>query len=526
MSIHNPDEKQAMLAAIIESSEDAIISKDLNSRITSWNKAAERMFGYTEAEALGKLIYILIPDNRRGEEEMIISNLRQGNRIEHYETVRKTKTGDELTVSLTVSPIKNSLGVIVGASKIVRDITRQKQNEERLQLIYSVGKVISAQLNIEAILQKVTDVTTQLCGASVGAFFYHKTDSKGEACQLYTLSGSAKEMFEQAGTLPDTDAFGITFGSGEIIRSDDITKEPRYGKNYPHISMSGGALPIVSYMAVPVMSQTGISIGGLLFGHPREGMFTDEHETLVAAVAAQAAIALDNAALYEEINLLNRRKDQFIGFASHELKTPLTTIKGYIQLAEANEIPAKDIIPKVSKQLCRLEGIIADLLDISKIQAGKLDLFITKTTLKEILRESVEAMDFSDHTIELDSPSEDIQITVDHQKIIQVLVNLLTNAVKYSAPGTTITVTASVPGDEVQISVTDQGIGMAAEHMKKIFDQFYRISNARNDAKGMGLGLFISKEIIEAHQGKIWAESEEGKGSSFHIRFPIERLKH
>lgn len=235
---------------------------------------------------------------------------------------------------------------------------------------------------------------------------------------------------------------------------------------------------------------------------------------------------MDNAKLYEEINLINNKKDQFIGFASHELKTPLTTIKGYLQLAESAEIPAQDIIPKISKQLTRLESIIADLLDISKIQAGKLDLYFSKTSLKDILKESIELIDFSDHTIQVDNPAEDITIVVDHQKITQVLINLLTNAVKYSMPGTTISVTAMLLGDQIQISVSDQGIGIPPEHRQKIFDQFYRISSAdKIKAKGMGLGLYISKEIMEAHSGKIRVESEEGKGSTFYIQFPVNRGK-
>lgn len=526
MNIENLEEKQARLAAIIESSEDAIISKDLNGRITSWNKAAELMFGYTEEEVLGQLIYILIPNERYDEEEMILSTLRQGKRIEHFETVRKTKIGGELAVSITVSPIKNAKGVIIGASKIARNITRQKQNEERLQMIYSIGKTISAQLDVPTILQKVTDATTQLCGAAFGAFFYNKTDSKGEALTLYTLSGAPKETFAKFSTPRNTAVFKTTFDGEGIVRSDDITKDPRYGKNYPHKGQPEGHLPVVSYLAVPVISQSGIPIGSLLFGHPRPGMFTSEHETLVAAIASQAAIALDNAKLYDEINLINNKKDQFIGFASHELKTPLTTIKGYLQLAESAEIAAQEIIPKISKQLGRLESIIADLLDISKIQAGKLDLHFSKTSLKDILKESVELIDVSDHTIEVDNPSEDITVLADHQKITQVLVNLLTNAVKYSMPGTTISVTAILLGDQIQISVTDQGIGIPEEHLQRIFDQFYRISSiGKTKPKGVGLGLYISKEIMEAHSGKIWAESTEGKGSTFYIQFPIDRGK-
>ncbi|MCG2617412.1 PAS domain S-box protein [Terrimonas sp. NA20] len=526
MHIENLDEKQAMLAAIIENSEDAIISKNLDGRITSWNRSAERMFGYTENDALGQLIYIIIPQDRHQEEAMIISKLKKGERVEHFETVRRAKNGKLIHVAISVSPIKNGQGQIVGASKIARDITQQKQYEERLQLMHSIGKVISAQLDVSTILQKVTDATTLIAGAAFGAFFYNKTDSKGEAYTLYALSGAKREDFDKFGMPRNTAVFKATFEGEGIVRSDDITKDPRYGKNAPHQGMPQGHLPVVSYLAVPVLSQGGLPIGGLFFGHPEAGVFNEEHETLVASIASQAAIALDNAKLYEEVNILSNKKDTFIGFASHELKTPLTTIKGYLQLAEASEISAKEILPKVSKQLARLEGIIADLLDISKIQAGKLDLHFNKSSLKEILVESIESVDFTDHMIELDHPSEDVELFADQQKITQVLVNLLSNAVKYSPAETRITVSALLMGDEVQISVSDEGEGISKEHLTSIFNQYYRVSSGKKTPKGMGLGLYISKEIIEGHLGKIWAESEQGKGSSFHIRFPVERPRY
>jgi PAS domain S-box-containing protein len=184
-------ERNSMLAAIIDSSEDAIISKNLNGIIISWNKAAERMFGYHENEVRGKHVSLLIPEDRLQEEEMIISNLRQGNRIEHYETIRKTKDGRMLNISLTVSPVKNEEGKIIGASKIARDITRQKEAEEiikkynkRLEVINTTGKTISAHLDVQVILQKVTDSCTQLSGAAFGAFFYNKVGPDGES---YTL---------------------------------------------------------------------------------------------------------------------------------------------------------------------------------------------------------------------------------------------------------------------------------------------------------------------------------------------------
>ena len=519
------DQRQAMFAAIVDSSEDAIISKDLFSRITSWNKSAERMFGYSEAEMVGQLIYVLIPEDRKQEEDAIIAQLKQGRRVEHYETVRLTKDGRELQVSLTISPMKDSSGIIVGASKIARDITRQKQTEERLQLINEVGRSISSHLDTDTILQIVTDATTRLSGAAFGAFFYNKIDAKGQAYMLYALSGAPREAFEKFGMPRNTAIFNATFEGRGIIRSDDITKDPNYGKNTPHHGMPAGHLPVVSYLAVPVTSQTGVVMGGLFFGHPKTAMFTLEHEELVSGIASQTAVALDNAKLYAEINALNGKKDQFISFASHELKTPLTTIKGYLELATVSPIAPAEVYAKIKKQVGRLEGIVADLLDISKIQAGKMDLEFQKTSFFGLIKESVESVDTSQHVLQAEHPPEDIMLTADRHKIIQVFVNLLSNAIKYSPAHSTITITALVLGDQAEITISDQGIGISEEHLGNIFNQFYRVSAGNANTKGMGLGLFISKEIVEAHSGKIWAESEPGKGSSFHVLLPLETRK-
>ena len=512
---------QEMLAAIIHGSEDAIISKDLQSIITSWNQSAERMFGYSEAEMLGKPIHILIPADRKNEENDIISRLKQGKRVEHFETVRVTKQGKELHVSLTISPIRDRAGNIIGASKIARDITRQKQNEERLQIINELGKSISSHLDMDSILQLVTDATTKLSGAAFGAFFYNRIDTDGEGYTLYSLSGAPREAFEKLGMPRNTAVFKHTFDGSGIVRSDNITRDPRYGHNKPHHGMPEGHLPVISYLAVPVIAHNGSVLGGLFFGHPKPGRFTNEHEDLVSAIAAQAAIALDNAKLYTEINALNGKKDKFIGFASHELKTPVTTIKGYLDIAKIGKIPAGEIFSKIEKQVGRLQGIINDLLDISKIQAGKMDLDYEKTSLSDIVKESIESVDIHQHILETEMPPEDITVTIDRQKIVQVLVNLLSNAVKYSAAHTVISITSMVIGDQIEIIVSDQGIGIPDEHLPNIFNQFYRAASGKTKANGMGLGLFIAKEIMEAHSGNIWAESTPGKGSSFHLIFPI-----
>ncbi len=515
-------DRLAMLAAIIDSSEDAIISKDLNSRVTSWNKAAERMFGYSESEMQGQLIRILIPADRQQEEDHIIARLKKGERVEHFETIRRTKDGRHIQVSLTISPVKNELGEITGASKIARDITRQKQTEERLQIINQVGKTVSANLDINTVLQEVTDATTRLCGAAFGAFFYNEIDTAGETYMLYALSGAPREAFDKFNMPRNTAIFNPTFEGKGIKRSADITTDPDFGKNPPHHGMPKGHLPVVSYLAVPVISQNGAVLGGLFFGHPDKDMFTVEHEELVAAIAGQAAIALDNAKLYAEINALNRKKDEFIGFASHELKTPLATIKGYLQLAASGAINADNALAKVDKQVERLEGIVEDLLDISKIQAGKIDLEFQMVSLFQLVKEGIEAVNTSKHTVTLEYLPEDVTVKADRRKLLQVLVNLLSNATKYADAGTEIIVATKVLGDQAIITVTDQGIGIAKEHLNNIFNQYFRVAEGKSKAKGMGLGLYISKEIVDAHGGRIWAESELGKGSSFHLQIPLQ----
>lgn len=526
--------KAALLAAIVESTDDAIISKNLSGIIASWNKAAEKIFGYAEEETIGRHISLIIPRDRMEEEEMIISTIRQGKRLDHYRTMRVNKAGREFPISVTVSPIINSEGELVGASKIARDITKEletemelKQYAHRLELINETNKILAGELDAEEILQKTTDATTKLCGAAFGAFFYNKTDSKGESLSLFALSGAPREAFEKLGMPRNTDVFDITFSGQGILRSDDITKDPRYGKNSPHKGMPKGHLPVVSYLAVPVISQNGVVIGGLFFGHPKPAMFTKEHEVLVQSVATQAGVALENARLYLEVKALSARKDDFIGFTSHELKTPLTTIKSYVQLLALKPEEINKILPNIEKQVSRLSGIISDLLDLSKIQNGKFDLNLENVSLVSLVNESCEsAKQLSpDHLIDCRLPSENIIVKIDNAKMVQVLLNIFSNAIKFSPPLHKILLSAERIGDEVKISIGDSGIGVAKEHLDKIFNRFYRVNETSNKTQGLGLGLYLCKEFVEAHRGKIWAESEAGNGTTIHILLSIATIE-
>ena len=285
------------------------------------------------AEVIGKPITILIPPHLQDEETTILGRIRSGDRIDHYETVRQRKDGALINISLTVSPMRDAEGVIVGASKIARDVTARKVTEgllreqtQRLHALNRLATTISSDFDLERIVQRVTDMATTLTGANYGAFFYNVKHRGGEAYLLFTLSGAPREAFEKFGLPRATPVFEPTFHGTGVVRSDDIRADPRYGKNPPHRGMPKGHLPVVSYLAVPVVSRSGEVICGLFFGHDQAGVFTRDTEEMTVAVAAHAAVAIDNARLYATTQEEMRSKELLLNEFKHRVKNTLATV--------------------------------------------------------------------------------------------------------------------------------------------------------------------------------------------------------
>jgi PAS domain S-box-containing protein len=296
-------------AAIVENSDDAIISKDLEGTILSWNPGAERLYGYTAAEAIGQPVTMLIPPDRPDEEPRILEQIRRGNPVDHYETVRQRKDGTLIHVSLTVSPIRDADGRVTGASKIARDITERRRAEaelreqaEIIETVNRVGQAIAGELDLHKLVQSVTDAATEISDARFGSFFYNVLDERGESYMLYTLSGVPAEAFAHFPMPRNTDIFAPTFRGEGTVCIDDVKRDPRYGKNSPYYGMPEGHLPVTSYLAVPVISRSGEVLGGLFFGHPEAGVFNDRKARIVEGLAAQAAVAMDNARLFEAVS--------------------------------------------------------------------------------------------------------------------------------------------------------------------------------------------------------------------------------
>ncbi len=526
-------QKQSILAAIVDGSDDTILSKTLDGIITSWNRAAEIMFGYTESEMIGQHISVLIPPNRLTEEDHIIKIIRAGQRIEHFETIRIKKDGTEVAISLTISPIYNSTGKIIGASKIARDISlRNKLLEnnlsyiKNLESINSIAKSVSQELNLKKILQIVIDATTTLVGARYGAFLHGKITDGGKYYPLFTLSGISKEELDIDYLSTSKEEFRESILNSAIIRSIDINEDIRLEHINPVVTSTFKKLDVKSFLSIPVKKPDGTSLGILIFCHPNTAVFTPEHEIILLAVAAQAAISIDNARLYEEVKFLNEKKDEFIGLASHELKTPLTSISGYLQILNkiVKEEHQQKFIDKTLKMVGKLTSLVNDILDISKIQAGKLTFGREIINLNEAVYESVELLNYSQqtHKIIFNPWPEKIEIMGDQQRLDQVIINLLTNAVKYSPAHSEVILTIKKHKKEITISVQDFGIGIPEESLDHIFSRFYRVEGLKHEMSGLGIGLYITKEIIDKHNGRIWAESALGKGSTFFITLPIK----
>jgi PAS domain S-box-containing protein len=687
-NLKSPELAPYWLSALIESADDAIVSKTLEGIITSWNAGAQRIFGYTADEVIGKPITILIPREHEDEEPAILARLRAGQRIEHYETVRMRKDGRLIDISLTVSPIRGPNGQIIGASKIARDITEQRQarraldealerfklalsaahlgdwswdartdittmsetaarifgiphgphmtwtemrqllheqdrerarlaveealanhsdydieyrvtrghnsevwvaakgrgiyakdgtvigmigfvqdistrksNEqtlreqaEALRTLNEVGKTISAELNLRNTVQAVTNAATELTGARFGSFFYNVLNEEGASYMLYTLAGAPREMFAHFPMPRATDLFGPTFRGEGVVRIDDVKRDPRYGKNSPYYGMPEGHLPVTSYLAVPVISRSGEVLGGLFFGHPEPAMFTERDEIIVSGLASQAAVAMDNAQLYEaakkaraqaeraaaengrlykQAEESSRLKEEFLATISHELRTPLSAILGWTRMLRLGQLSPEDsakALDTIERNARAQAQLVDDLLDVSRIITGKLRMDVRPADPNSFIDAAVEsvrpAAEAKGVRVQKVVDTGPVSIPGDPVRLQQVVWNLLSNAIKFTPRGGRVQIRSERVNSHLEIVVSDTGQGISPQFLPHVFDRFRQADQKTSRQHGgMGLGLAIVRHLVEMHGGTVRADSDgEGKGATFTVQLPITPL--
>ena len=394
---------RTLLVEVVESSEDAIITKTLEGVITTWNKGAERIFGYSRDEMIGTSIHRIVPADRADDVSAILAAIGRGERVDHFESERVCKDGRRINVSLSVSPIRDHDGTIVGAAKIARDVTLQRRADAgtaghgtpaRHPVRGRPGRRRRARSRA-----RPADDHRRRAGSlrsPVRRLLLQRRDPERGHYLLYTLSGAPRAAFERFGAPRNTAVFAPTFAGEGVVRVADIRKDPRYGHNRPHHGTPVGHLPVTSYLAVPVTSRTGEVFGGLFLGHPDAGVFDEEAERVVVALASQASIALENARLYEAeqraraaAEQASQEKDHFLAMLGHELRNPLSAVCNGLtasRLDPARAERALDIARHAAGQLTRL---VDDLLDVTRVTQGRLLMRTTPFDLAAVVERAV-----------------------------------------------------------------------------------------------------------------------------------------
>jgi signal transduction histidine kinase/CHASE1-domain containing sensor protein/ActR/RegA family two-component response regulator len=417
-----------------------------------------------------------------------------------------------------------------------------RDEAEITETLRSIGTAMAAELDLEKLLQTITDAATRITGAQFGSFFYNQIDEQGESYMLYTLSGVSREAFAGFPMPRNTALFGPTFRGEGIVRIDDVPQDPRHGKNPPYHGMPKGHLPVRSYLAAPVKSRSGEVLGGLFFGHGEPGVFTPRAERILAGIAAQAAIAIDNARLYEaerrlraEAETANQAKDHFMATLSHELRTPLTPVLAVLSAMEPDErVPesVRDTLAVVRRNVELEARLIDDLLDLTRVTQGKLELRPRTTDLRQVIEHALEASaakvpESNRPRIVTEIAPGDHRLWADAPRLTQVLWNLLSNALKFTPAAGEVRVRTRREEGWLTVEVSDTGIGIDPERLPRIFDAFEQGERSiTRKFGGLGLGLAISQRIVELHGGTLTAASEgQGKGSTFTARLPVGDLQ-
>lgn len=361
----DPDQHRRLFEAVCNNATVAIFLMNDRQHCIYMNPAAEALTGFTLVEVQGRPLHHLIHHSRPDGspyplDECPIDRAFPQNNEERDEETFVHKDGHFYPVAYTASPIHEA-GVVVGTIIEVRDIRSEKDREKALkeetrtlEVLNQTGVMLAAKLDMQDIVQAVTDAATELSGAEFGTFFYNVSNEKGESYQLYTLSGAPREAFERFPSPRNTEVFGPTFRGEGIVRVDDITADPRYGRNPPNRGMPPGHLPVRSYLAVPVVSRAGEVLGGLFFGHQLPGIFSPRVERIVAGIAAQAAIAIDNARLVQQaqFEIAERRRAEG---ELRESEARLRATHDHVQVGIC-EIDLGGRFQAVNETFCRMLG--------------------------------------------------------------------------------------------------------------------------------------------------------------------------
>jgi PAS domain S-box-containing protein len=560
----------------------AIVSIDDRGCVTSWNSGATQILGWHEREMLGKSLGCIFLDD--GQEQLRremdeATALGKGGGEEGW---RMRKDGSRFWAVGELSPILNG-EKIVGFVKILRDRSAQRQSEETvhderlaLEVLNRAGSALAFETDLQRLVQIVTDAGVELSGAEFGAFFYNVTNDAGDSYMLYTLSGAPMEAFLKFEMPRNTELFAPTFSGEGIVRSDDITKDPRYGKNAPLKGMPEGHLPVRSYLAVPVVSRSRGIIGGLFFGHGMPGMFSERSERGLTGLAAEAAVAIDNARLSQDMRReISQRKQaqealvelnatlekqvserteqlrrneealrqsqkmeavgQLTGGVAHDFNNLLQVIIGNLDTLQRNLPIESARLQRAMRHAMngarRAASLTQRLLAFSRRQAldpKPLDVNVLVNGLSEMIHRTLGEM----IAVETVLGAGLWRVEADPNELEAAILNLAVNARDAMPKGGRLTLETGnahideayvaahrevVAGQYMVISVTDTGVGMDGKIVAQAFEPFF---TTKPVGKGTGLGLSQVYGFVKQSGGHVKIYSEVGQGTAVKIYLP------
>jgi PAS domain S-box-containing protein len=539
------EESRLQLAAIVESAEDAIIGMTLGGNVTSWNEGAESMYGFSADEMVGQPIYRLIPETHHGEVSELLEIVKHGRGINRYESARIRKGGGLFDVSASLSPIRDLRGTVVGAATITRDVTLLRKGEDQLlaytdqlETLNLVSQEIAGTLSVAEVLERGLSRLVSAKGFNF-AFAHLSQDVAGRkfyAASAESLSLSELErIWSQLG--PEFEQCLWECRNPWFVEDVAAAAE---------LSLAAENNRIKSLAVLPLARGAPVHAALALMSTRVHSFGTDEKQFL-QAISREIALALENAKLYgatvevnqelrreiEERKRAERTLADFTAMVAHDLRSPLSNVLSITDsicdgiFGPVNELQQKWLW-KVQESCRSLISHVSDFLDISKIDAGQLQLAREPIDIAFLLRNCLLA-----YSVEADKRKIKLKINIsdrlpqawlDHRRINQVVDNLLSNALKFTASGGEIEVAAQAWGDgEILVSVKDSGIGIPPDELDLVFDMYRQVGGSRSATKrDTGLGLAICKKIVEAHGGRIWVESDMGRGSAFYVSLPLQ----
>ncbi len=539
------EEARGQLAEIVQSSQDGIIGMTLDGVITAWNSGAEVMYGYTEEEIQGRPVAVLVPPAHQVEIPELMSIVQLGKGINRYETERMRKDGSRLYVSASLSPMRDYLGNVVGASTITRDTTLVRKGQEqlqahasRLETLHGIAQDVAGTLSVDAILEGGLQHLVSDGGFDY-AFVHFDHDVSGRKLYAVGATPCKPEFLE---------AIWLSLGD-EFMQCLSQCRNPWYVENIaaaPEFARTAANYEIGALAVLP------LSCGERHFGElallGREARsFSVEDSQFVQAVSRQLALALDNGWLYgatlQTNDELRREVEErkraegiltdFTAMVAHDLRSPLSNVVSIVD--SIREGLFGSVTPLQEKWLWKIQTNcksliqhVSDFLDVSKFDAGKLQLLKSPFDLASLIEERLQEFSIEAGKrgialgvqVEAELPA----VEIDRRRINQVLSNLLSNALKFTENGGAIQVGArQQSGAGVVVWVKDSGVGIAPDEVGHLFGLYRQTRSGQESTyQRTGLGLAICKKIVEAHGGRMWVESELGKGAIFYFTLPGE----